>query len=147
MNKIENALLLFNGNYNCSQAVFASFSEVLGMEKEMALRIACGFGAGIARQQLICGAVTGAIMVISSKYGNYTEEDLVSKEKTYQLIHHFSEKFLEKHNSIECNKLVGCNFNTEEGIKYYSENEIQKKICAECIKDSIEILEEILREK
>ncbi len=144
MTKIENALTLFNGNYNCSQAVFASFADDLGIGSDLALRIACGFGAGIARKQMICGAVTGAVMVIGLKYGNSQIDDTVSKDKTYQLIQDFNEKFLAKNSSLECKNLTACDFNTEEGQKYYSENHIQENVCSKCIKNSIEILEEIL---
>ena len=60
---------MFRSGYVCSQAVFATFSEMLGLDKETALKIANGFGGGIARKQEICGAVSGAIMAIGLKYG------------------------------------------------------------------------------
>lgn len=146
MTKTDLALKLFNGNFNCSQAVFSAFAEQLGIEKEMALKIACGFGAGMAQQQLHCGAVTGAMMVIGLKYGNCSDEDIVSKPKTYKLIHEFNKKFLEKFPSLKCRDLVNCDFTTEEGEIYFKENDIQEKVCSNCIRHAIEILEEMLKE-
>lgn len=145
MLKVDFALSLFNGNYNCSQAVFASFADESCISKEFALRISCGFGAGMASQQLSCGTFTGAMMVIGLKYGNYQSDDTTSKEKTYKIIHKFKEEFLIRHSSLECRKLVGCDFNTEEGKKYFRENNIQQDVCSKCIKDAIEILEDILK--
>lgn len=144
MSKLEEALALFYGNYNCSQSVFAVFAKQLGIEKEVALRIACGFGAGMARKQLTCGAVTGANMVIGLKYGNYTDDDVFSKEKTYQLVERFMEEFKNKHHSLDCSVLTNCDFSIEQGSVDFKEKNIQEKVCSACIKSTIEILDKIL---
>lgn len=53
------------------RVVFASFSDLLGLDKEMALKIGSGFGGGIARKQEVCGAVSGAVMIIGLKSEKY----------------------------------------------------------------------------
>jgi C_GCAxxG_C_C family probable redox protein len=73
--KKEKTIDAFRKGFNCSQAVLSSFSPDLGLEKETALKIACGFGAGMAKLQETCGAVTGAVMVLGLKYGKYKEDD------------------------------------------------------------------------
>ena len=45
------ALQKFLAGYNCAQAVLFSFCDDLGFDKDTALRLACGFGAGMARKQ------------------------------------------------------------------------------------------------
>ncbi len=40
----------------------------LGLDPDTAKKISCGFGAGISKTGNICGAVSGAIMVIGLKY-------------------------------------------------------------------------------
>ena len=52
----------FLAGYNCAQAVLFSFCDDLGFDKDTALRLACGFGAGMARKQEVCGAVAGGIL-------------------------------------------------------------------------------------
>ncbi len=145
MSKVEEALALFYGNYNCSQSVFSVFAEQLGIEKELALRIACGFGAGMARKQLTCGAVTAANMVIGLKYGNYTDNDLISKDKTYQLIDQFMTEFEQIHHSVDCRILTNCDFGKEQGLIDFKEKDVQLKICSNCINTSIRILDKILK--
>lgn len=54
--------------YSCSEAVVAAYAPLFGMARETAARISAGFGGGMA-QGKTCGAVTGAYMVISLKYG------------------------------------------------------------------------------
>lgn len=45
------ALEKFLAGYNCAQAVLFSFCDDLGFDKNAALKLACGFGAGMARKQ------------------------------------------------------------------------------------------------
>ena len=72
-----------SGNgFTCSSAVFSSFSEALGLHPETAKKISCGFGAGISKTGNICGAVSGAIMVIGLKFGKAKEGDEAATEKT-----------------------------------------------------------------
>ena len=80
--KAEKAVEFFNNGYNCAQSVFCTYCEELGISKESAAKIAGGFGGGMGRLQEVCGAVTGAFMVLSLKYGSI-KNDIVSKEKLW----------------------------------------------------------------
>lgn len=79
MTRPEDAAAYFNEGFSCSQAVVSSFSEDLGLHKETARTISCGFGAGMARTGNVCGAVTGAMMVIGLKYGKTSAGDDAAK--------------------------------------------------------------------
>jgi len=46
-NKKETALDKFSSGYNCAQAVLYSFKDDVYIEGNTALKIACGFGAGM----------------------------------------------------------------------------------------------------
>ena len=81
--KADIAVEKFLSGYNCAQAVVWSFASELQMDPDWALRVACGFGAGMARRQDVCGAVTGGIMVIGMKYGRGTGQDGCATEDTY----------------------------------------------------------------
>jgi len=146
MTKKDKALELFYGNFNCSQSVFSIFAADFGITNELALKLASGFGAGIARQQKTCGAVSAAVMLIGLKHGNYKSDDCDSKENTYRQIQDFNKKFLQKFPSLECSKLVNCDFSTEEGQRFFGENKIQEKVCSVCITYTIEILDEMLKD-
>ena len=90
MTKAEEAIEIFSKGFNCSQAVFAVFSESYGIEKESALKIACGFGGGM-RNCEVCGAVTGAVMVIGARYGHRSESDTEGKAYCYKKTREFTE--------------------------------------------------------
>ena len=70
MNKREElARQAFKEGYNCSQAMVAAFSDLMGMDKKTALRLASSFGGGMGRMREVCGAVTGMFMVVGILYG------------------------------------------------------------------------------
>ena len=57
--------------FNCAQTVFCIFADDLGLDEKTALKIASGFGGGMACAET-CGAVTGSYMVIGMKHGHPT---------------------------------------------------------------------------
>ena len=68
----------------------------------MALRIACGFSAGIGRMGRTRGAVTGVLTVIRLKHGQVDLADEESLQRTYTLVKEFIDKFTTLHGSTEC---------------------------------------------
>ena len=144
MNKVNEAVEYFNKGFNCSQAIFSTYGPEFGLEKETALKIATPFGGGISQMGETCGAVTGALMVIGLKYGRIAIEDTESKEKTYEIVHELVKRFNERHGSIKCKDILGYDLNTPDGKKKVSEQGLTKTLCPVFVKDTAEILEEIL---
>ena len=143
--KIEKAVERFNNGFNCSQAVFASYSERFGLDCERAFKVATGFGGGM-RMGETCGAVTGSFMVLGLKYGNTTAQNQQAKEKTYEKIEEFTTRFKARNGSVMCRELLGCDISTPEGRKKAQDNGLFSTICPEMVKNAAEILEEMLAE-
>lgn len=144
MSRIEDALSSFKEDFNCAQSIFGTYATHYGLDREEALRISTGFGGGMAGNGRTCGAVTGAFMVIGLKNGMGVSKDKEAKEKTYQVIHEFSNKFQENNGSLICKELLGCDINTPEGMDYFNQNKLSEKKCLQCVKNAAEILEEML---
>ena len=77
----DRAVELFKSGFNCSQAVFAAFSEKIGMDEQTALRVSAGLGGGVGRRREVCGAVSGAAMLAGMVYGARDGEDREAKAK------------------------------------------------------------------
>ena len=137
----EKALEIFKEEFNCAQAVLATFSDKYGLDEKEAKKIACGFGAGCARQSMTCGAVTGAFMVIGLKHGRAETEDMGSRDITYDKTNEFTEKFISLHGSVNCTDLLQCNLGTEEGQTKFQEKELVKKKCLYYVRDAFRILD------
>lgn len=133
---------LFQSGLNCSQIVLSHFCEKYHMSKEEAIRIGCGFGGG-ARAGELCGAVSGAIMVIGLKYGNGQAEDLVSKNECYQRTQEFTKAYREQNGSIVCRDLLGYDISTKEGMEKAQKERLFQTLCVDAVVSSIQILDEL----
>ncbi len=126
--------------FNCAQTVFSLFAPELGIDEKTALKIASGFGGGMACAET-CGAVTGAYMVIGMKHGHATSNP-DEKAKTKMLIRQFNEKFKQAHGSLICKKLTGFDISTPEGSAAANQAGVFDTQCPEFIKTSCNILEQ-----
>jgi C_GCAxxG_C_C family probable redox protein len=91
-----------------------------------------------------CGAVTGAFMVIGLKYGKARDEDDGARDRTYELVGEFVARFKDRHGSIVCRELLGCDLSNPEGLTTAREKGLFETLCPHLVRDAAEILEEIL---
>ena len=126
--------------FNCAQTVFSLFAPELGIDEKTALKIASGFGGGMACAET-CGAVTGAYMVIGLKHGHATPNP-DEKANTKVLVRQFNEKFKQAHGSLICKQLIGYDISTPEGSAAASVAGIFDTRCPVFIKTSCKIIEE-----
>lgn len=125
--------------FNCAQTVFSLFAPELGIDEKTALKIASGFGGGMACAET-CGAVTGAYMVIGMKHGHATSNP-DEKAKTKLLVIQFNEKFKQQHGSLICKQLIGYDISTSEGSAGASEAGVFDSLCPQFIKTACQIIE------
>lgn len=148
MDHKQKAVDLFHEGYNCAQAVFAAFSDVMGMDLELALKLSSSFGGGMGRMREVCGACSGAFMVLGALYGN-SDSSNESKMKHYELVRYAAEEFKKINGSIICRELLeGIDTTTpgnvpqERTAEYY-----KKRPCDMLVADAAEIVERIIAEK
>ena len=98
----------------------------------------------MARTGNICGAVTGAIMVIGLKCGKAAGGDDAAKERTYALVQEFITKFRAKNGSINCTELLGYNLSIPEEFAQARDNRLFVTKCTALVRDVADILEKIL---
>jgi C_GCAxxG_C_C family probable redox protein len=136
MSKVEKAVDCFEDGFNCSQAMFSTYSPDLDVPSEQAIKIASGFGGGMHIDST-CGAVTGALMVLGLKFAK-------GKDKPYDKTLKFVEAFCRRNKSTDCQSLIGCDIRTKEGDDKATKEGLYRKICSQLVRDAAEILEEIL---
>ncbi len=148
MNKYsEKAKNLFYEGYNCSQAVFGTFSEELGVEFETAIKIASSFGGGMGRLREVCGAVSGMFMVAGMKYGYTDPKDHNAKTNHYKLIQSLADEFKQKNGSIVCKELLGIEKNrtTDYHPEVRTNAYYKKRPCVELVGDAAEIISNYIK--
>lgn len=152
----ELALEIFSHNYNCSQAVLATFAPAIGLDPILALRVAEAFGAGIAHRAEMCGAVSGALMVIGlansqvtdKNYQNHSKKHLwqraKGKEDTYALAQRFVQAFCRRHGSAACRDLLECDISSAQGMTRALDQKLFVDKCPLLVADAVAILEDLL---
>jgi C_GCAxxG_C_C family probable redox protein len=146
MNKIETAANYHERGYGCAQSVIASFASDFGLDEELALKIATGFGSGMGRMCEVCGALTGGFMVIGLKYGKYRTEGTRygnETETTYKMVSELAAKFKDRNRSMICRELIGHDLNDPEQRAEVVKLGLFKTSCGKYIRDSVELLEEM----
>lgn len=142
--KVDKADNYFKNGFNCSQALFATFADEFGLSEEMALKIGTQFGGG-ARKGEMCGAVSGALMVLGLKYGHYHYNAFDEKAKAYKIAEDFMNRFIEINGTVVCKELLGYNVSKPDDKAIIKEKELFKTICPKMIRCATEIVEQILK--
>jgi len=142
----EVASAKFAEGYNCAQAVLYAACGRLKFDNDAALRMACGLGAGMGRNQEVCGAVSGGILALGLRHGRGEGGDVAATEATYAKTREFMTRFSAKHGSCFCRELLGgCSLTTEEGRQRFKAEGLKARVCTPCVETSAAILEDLLR--
>ena len=144
----EEAKNNFLASMNCAQAVLCAFADRCGLDRETALKLASGFGGGIARQREVCGAITGMCMAADLIRGPGEASDKAAKDEHYAFIRGLCDAFRDETGSIICRELLGLAPKQSDSpvseartAAYY-----QKRPCAELVALAAKILSEKLPE-
>jgi len=144
MNRTEKAVSKFKEGFNCAQSVLYSYADELDLSKDLATKIATGFGGGMGRKQEVCGAVTGALMVLGLMYGRGDEEGKERQEITYSKVQFFIDSFINEFGTVNCRGLLdGCCLLDPEGQKAFKEKKLVLR-CHEYVRASCRILDKII---
>jgi C_GCAxxG_C_C family probable redox protein len=131
--------------YSCSQSVFSALAERWNISPDVSLRIAAGFGGGLARSAGTCGCVTGAVMAIGLAQRDIgPEANRSEKEKTYERCRQFMRAFEDRNGSTRCSELLGCNIGTPEGLAEALREGLFQSRCTKLVRDAVEIVQSML---
>ena len=92
--------------YGCCQSVLCAFSDLYGLDEEMAVRIAAGFGGGVGRMRMMCGTCSALVILAGLEKGQTRGEDREGKAACYQLVRELLETFRQRNGSIICAELL-----------------------------------------
>jgi C_GCAxxG_C_C family probable redox protein len=129
-NQVHRALELFSQNYNCTQAVYVACAVGEGLSERQRLALAAPFGGGLAQQGEVCGALTGALLALGeADIESVAADPATARLALYAQVQKLMEDFRQAHGSILCRELIGCSFNTEEGLRSFMKRGVRQNIC------------------
>lgn len=149
--RIQRAIDNFMSGYGCCQSVVAAFADLYGLDDIMAKRISAGFGGGVGRMRMMCGTVSGLVILAGLDCGQTEGSDREGKAACYKVVQQLLESFKQRNGSVICAELLGLNGcpvvkNTyvpdERNAEYY-----KKRPCAQKVESAARIYAEYLQEK
>ena len=145
MDHREKAVVYYSQNFNCAQSIFAVYAVEHGIEETLALRLGTNFGGG-ARKGELCGAVSGALMVLGLLYGHGKRGDAAAKARAYALSEEYMNRFIRENGSVVCRELLGYDLSVPEQMASIREKDLFHVRCPEIIRSAAAILDELLTE-
>ena len=135
----------FKKGYNCAQSVLLAFGDVTGLDENTAAMISSSFGGGLGRLREVCGAVSGAAMVLGLVRGYSDPDDREDKKEHYHRVQEFAERFKEQNGSIICRELLS-GVQTAEGKTPEARTDAyyKKRPCAALCRCAAHILDEMI---
>lgn len=149
--RVQKAVELFMQGYNCSQSVFLAFADLYGMDEDMAKRVSAGFGGGVGRMRMMCGAVSGMVMLAGLDAGQTEGNDRKGKADCYAVVLGLVNKFKDENGSVICAELLGMkgckvvknsNIPDERNAEYY-----RVRPCSQKVENAARLFAEYLASK
>lgn len=105
--RVQCAVDNFMQGYGCCQSVVAAFADLYNLEDTMAKRIAAGFGGGVGRMRMMCGAVSGIVILAGLDRGQIDGADRKGKSMCYKVVQELLDEFKVQNGSVVCAELLG----------------------------------------
>lgn len=149
--RVARAVDNFMAGYGCCQSVVAAFADLYGLDEEMAKRIAAGFGGGVGRMRMMCGAVSGIVILVGLDCGQTEGSDREGKSACYKVVQELLAKFKEANGSLICAEILGLK-GVEKAVSSYvasprTAEYYKTRPCAAKVESAARIFADYLRQK
>jgi len=105
--RVERAVENFMAGYGCCQSVVAAFADLYGLDDTLAKKVAAGFGGGVGRMRMMCGAVSGIVMLTGLDCGQTEGSDHEGKSACYKVVQELLAKSKLENGSLICAEILG----------------------------------------
>ena len=105
--RVERAVENFMAGYGCCQSVVAAFADLYGLDEVLAKKIAAGFGGGVGRLRMMCGAVSGIVMLVGLDCGQTEGSDREGKSACYKVVQQLLAQSEAENGSLICAEILG----------------------------------------
>ena len=149
--RVARAVDNFMAGYGCCQSVVAAFSDLYGLDEEMAKRMAAGFGGGVGRMRMMCGAVSGLVILVGLDCGQTEGDDRDGKSACYKVVQDLLAKSKEENGSLICAEILGIKGYEKAHSSYVASPRTaeyyKKRPCVAKVESAARIFANYLKEK
>lgn len=148
--RVSLAVEKFMEGYGCCQSVVAAFADLYGLDETMALRVSAGFGGGVGRMRMMCGAVSGLVILAGLDCGQTVGSDRQGKSACYKVVQELLAQSKADNGSIVCAELLGLKGPVPMGEYVASERTAEyykRRPCAAKVESAARIFANYLKSK
>ena len=149
--RVRRAVENFMQGYGCCQSVVAAFSDLYGLDETMAKRIGAGFGGGVGRMRMMCGAVSGIVILVGLDCGQTEGDDREGKSACYKVVQELLAKSKEQNGSLICAEILGLKGHEKAQSNYMASPRTAEyyktRPCAAKVESAARIFAEYLQAK
>lgn len=148
--RVQKAVDFFMQGYGCAQSVAAAFADLYGFTEDQAKLVGAGFGGGVGRLRMMCGAVSGMVILAGMDSGQTDGSNRQGKADCYRLTQDLVAAFKEENGSVICAELLGLEgpvpaghfMPAERNAEYY-----RKRPCVAKVESAARIFAKYLEKK
>jgi len=149
--RIARAVENFMSGYGCCQSVVAAFSDMYGLDDVLAKKIAAGFGGGVGRLRMMCGAVSAIVMLVGLDCGQTAGSDSDGKSACYKVVQELLAHSEAENGSLICAEILGLKGYVKAHASYVASPRTaeyyKQRPCAAKVESAARIFANYLRAK
>lgn len=149
--RVVRAVDNFMQGYGCCQSVVAAFSDLYGLDETMAKRIAAGFGGGVGRLRMMCGAVSGIVILVGLDCGQTEGGDREGKSACYKVVQELLAQSQSENGSLICAEILGLKGHEKAQCSYVASPRTAEyyktRPCAAKVESAARIFADYLKSK
>jgi C_GCAxxG_C_C family probable redox protein len=149
--RVQRAVDNFMAGYGCCQSVVAAFADLYGMDETLAKKLAAGFGGGVGRLRMMCGAVSGIVMLVGLDSGQTEGSDREGKSACYKIVQDLLARSKEENGSLICAEILGLQGHEKAACSYVASPRTAEyyktRPCAAKVESAARIFADYLRNK
>jgi len=149
--RIARAVDNFMAGYGCCQSVVAAFADLYGLDDVQAKKIAAGFGGGVGRLRMMCGAVSAIVMLVGLDCGQTEGSDREGKSACYKVVQQLLARSEAENGSLICAEILGIKGHEKAHSNYMASARTaeyyRQRPCAAKVESAARIFADYLKDK
>ena len=129
--------------YNCAESCLLALCQVWGISSDAVPGIAAGFGGGVGKKGMICGALSGTVMAIGLRFGSPDPADTEAKKLVTNYVSQLVDNFRDSFGEADCRKLIGCDLSTPEGMLKAKVEKVRTEKCLHFVRCAVKLATEL----
>ena len=147
--RVARAVENFMAGYGCCQSVVAAFADLYGLDDTLAKKISAGFGGGVGRMRMMCGAVSGIVMLVGLDCGQTEGGDREGKSACYKVVQELLAQSAAENGSLICAEILGIKGHAKAPCSYVASERTaeyyKQRPCAAKVESAARIFAKYLR--